>query len=285
MQKRFLLITGLSGSGKTLALHLLEDLNFFCVDNLPALLLPHFAELCSKKDPRDVAVVVDVRSGDFTSESLVPSINFVKGQNFLFEILFLEAKDEILVRRFSETRRKHPLSPSGGVLEGIAQERKLLLDLRGMADKILDTSSFSPRDLREEIASLYGDKNNGSPMQISVLSFGYKYGIPLDADLVFDVRFLPNPYYEEELQELTGNDPAVKEYVLKQPQTQKLLEKIFSFLDFVIPQYEKEGKHHLKLAVGCTGGRHRSIVIANEICRHLSTMNLSPRVQHRDIQP
>lgn len=284
MPKRFLLITGLSGSGKTLALHLFEDLNFFCVDNLPAPLLPAFGDLCKRKEIKDVAVGMDVRGGGEFFSLLSSSIEEIKKHRFLFEILFLEANDEILIRRFSETRRKHPLSPSSGILEGIQEERKLLMEVRGMADKVIDTSTYSPRELRDELVSLYALPQDGKPLQISILSFGYKYGLPADADLVLDVRFLPNPYYQEELQDLTGNDKPVKEYVLKQPQTQTFLQYILPFLDFAVPQYEKEGKHHLKLAVGCTGGRHRSIVVANEIHRHLISGHHPARVQHRDIK-
>lgn len=282
MKKQFVLVTGLSGSGKTLALHLLEDLNFFCVDNLPAVLLPQFAEVCDTRQIRKIAVVIDIRGGEFFPQ-LASSLELVKRKKFSFEILYLEASDEILVRRFSETRRKHPLSPTGRVLEGIQQERKLLYELRGAADKIIDTSSSSAQQFREELMALYYPSQNGKPLEVSVLSFGYKYGLPLDADLVFDVRFLPNPYYQDDLQPLTGNDGAVQEYVLSQSQTREFLSHLFPFLEFSIPQYEKEGKHHLTIAIGCTGGRHRSIVLANEIYHFLSGKKYRVRVSHRDL--
>lgn len=281
-KKKFILVTGLSGGGKTLALHLLEDLNYYCVDNLPAVLLPEFAEVCNKKGIRQIAVVIDIRGGEFFHQ-LDSSLRLVKRQKFSLEVLYLEASDEVLVRRFSETRRKHPLAPSGRVLDGIQEERELLFELRGMAGKMIDTSSYSPQELREELLELYSSSQNGKPLEISLLSFGYKYGIPLDADLVFDVRFLPNPYYEETLQNLSGNDKAVRDYVMKRAQTKRFLSFLFPFLNFVIPQYEKEGKQHLTIAVGCTGGRHRSIVLANEILRFLSRKNYPVRAQHRDV--
>lgn len=281
-KKKFILVTGLSGSGKTLALRVLEDLNYYCVDNLPAVLLPEFAQVCSKKGIQQIAVVIDIRGGEFFHQ-LSSSLNLVKKQKFAFEVLYLESGDEVLVRRFSETRRKHPLTPSARVLNGIQEERELLFELRGMADKIIDTSSYSPHELREELLDLYGSPKNGKPLEISLLSFGYKYGIPLDADLVFDVRFLPNPYYEDRLQNLSGNDPEVREYVIKQTQTKKFLSLLLPFLNFAIPQYEKEGKQHLTIAVGCTGGRHRSIVLANEIVQFLSKKDYAVRVQHRDV--
>ncbi|MCL4513329.1 MAG: RNase adapter RapZ [Candidatus Eremiobacteraeota bacterium] len=283
MRKQFVLITGLSGSGKTVALHIFEDLNFFCVDNLPSLLLPSLIDFCSKKEIKQVAVVMDVRGGDF-SEQLSSTTELIKKENFLFEILFLEAYDDILVRRYSETRRKHPLLPSGGILEGIQQEKKMLAQVREMAHKILDTSTYSPRRLREELTSLYTLPENGKPLKISIFSFGYKYGLPLDADLVFDVRFLPNPYYREELHNLTGNDPPVKKFVLSQPETQQFLNYILPFLEFALPHYEKDGKRHLKLAIGCTGGRHRSIAIANEIYDFLSKKEYPLILQHRDME-
>lgn len=282
MQKNFVLVTGLSGSGKTLVLHLFEDLNYYCVDNLPAVLLPQFAEICNKKGIGHIAVVIDIRGEEFLHQ-LSSSLERVKQQKFSLEIIYLEASDEILVRRFSETRRKHPLSQSGRVLNGIQKERKLLHELRGMAGKIIDTSSYSAQELRRELLVLYADPKNGKPLKVSLLSFGYKYGIPLDADLVFDVRFLPNPYYEKTLQNLSGNDKKVRDYVMKRSETKKFLSFLLPFLNFAIPQYEKEGKQHLTIAVGCTGGRHRSIVLANEILLFLSKKNYPIRVQHRDV--
>jgi len=281
-KKQFVLITGLSGSGKTLALHLFEDLNYFCVDNLPAVLLPQFAEVCDKKGIKNIAVVIDIRGGEFFHQ-LSSSLELVKKRKFSFEVLYLESSDEVLVRRFSETRRKHPLSRSGRVLDGIQQERKRLYEVRGMAGKIIDTSSYTAAQLREELMALYFSPSSGKPLRISVLSFGYKYGIPLDADLVFDVRFLPNPYYQAKLQNLSGNDLPVKEFVLHQPDTKTFLDFLLPFLDFAIPQYEKEGKHHVTLAIGCTGGRHRSIVLANEVSRFLLKKRYPVRVQHRDV--
>jgi len=282
MKKQFLIITGLSGSGKTLALHLFEDLNFFCVDNLPAVLLPQFAEVCSKKGIKHIAVVIDLRGEEFLNQ-LAPALENLKKQKLNPEILFLEAADEVLVRRFSETRRKHPLAPKGRVLDGIKKERKLLGDLRGMASKILTTTDYTPQELREELQSVFFTTKEGKPLSINLLSFGYKYGIPLDADLVFDVRFIPNPYYQKPLKNLTGTNQRVKEYVMEKPATKTFLEFLFPFLDFVIPQYVKEGKHHLTLAIGCTGGRHRSIVVANEIYKHLVSEHYPVRVTHRDI--
>lgn len=282
MKKRFFVITGLSGSGKTLALHFFEDRGFFAVDNLPAVLLPQFAEVCGKKGIKKIAVVVDLRGGEFLN-SLPSALAAVKKRHFDPEILFLEANDETLVRRFSETRRKHPLSPNGRILDGIKKERRLLRHLRGMSAKIINTSDYSSQELRKELQSLYFASKNGKALNVSILSFGYKFGIPLDADLVFDVRFIPNPYYEKPLKNLTGLNPRVKQFVLGKPAAKQFLDFVFPFLDYAVPEYVKEGKHHLTLAVGCTGGRHRSIVLADAIHKHLTETKTPSRILHRDI--
>lgn len=282
MKKQFFVITGLSGSGKTLALHLFEDRGFFAVDNLPAVLLPQFAEVCGKKGIQRIAVVVDLRGEEFLSQ-LPSALEAVKKKHFDLQILFFEAGDEALVRRFSETRRKHPLAVGGRILDGIKKERKLLRHLRGMAAKIINTSDYAAQELREELQSLYFTSKNGKPLSVSILSFGYKFGIPLDADLVFDVRFIANPYYEKSLKNLSGLNPRVKTFVLNKPPAKQFLSFVLPFLDFAIPQYVKEGKHHLTLAVGCTGGRHRSIVLANEIHRYLIKNKTPSRILHRDI--
>lgn len=282
-EAQFVVITGLSGAGKSLAIRCFEDMGFFCVDNIPPILVPKFTELCAQSKVQRGALVSDLRGGEFFND-LFESLKVLESAQVSYEILFLEATDEVLVRRFSETRRKHPLT-SGRVLDGIRKERKLLQEIRGRADRILDTSNLSPRKLRDEIVATYGsDRKSEQTLYVNFVSFGYKYGIPLDADLVFDVRFLPNPYYVNGLHALTGNHEAVREYVLKWTETGHLLEKLRDLLGFLVPQYAKEGKSQLTVAIGCTGGRHRSVIIANELAEFVRTTHFAVRVQHRDLR-
>lgn len=282
---KFVLITGLSGAGKTETVRILEDLGFFCVDNLPPALIPKFAELCVQSEGKikHVALVCDIRGRGFF-DHLIEVLEDLEETGFSYEILFLEASDEALVRRYKESRRRHPLVPEGTILEGIRQERQRLQELRGRAHRLVDTSSLSPRELRDEIGQWFADNRQQSPMAISVISFGYKHGLPLDADLAVDVRFLPNPYWVESLSRLTGHDKEVRDYVLKWSITQKFLRKYLDLVEFLLPQYVKEGKQELVIAIGCTGGRHRSVVLANYIADFIRQQGFVVNVEHRELQ-
>ncbi len=280
----FHIITGLSGAGKTHAIRALEDLSFFCVDNLPPALLPRFAELCVQGESvlNDVAVVIDIRGGQFFDD-LFQALDELKKQGTQYEILFLEASTEVLIKRFKETRRRHPLASQGPLLEEILLERKRMEGLRGIANKIIDTSELSPKELKTQIADLYGPYNDKVKLHITMMSFGYKYGIPLDADLVVDVRFIPNPYYIDSLRALTGCDREVQEYVCQSPLTEEFLRKYEDTLSFLLPHYVEEGKTHLVIAIGCTGGQHRSVVLANCLGERLSSQEYRVMIRHRDI--
>ncbi len=282
---QFLIITGISGAGKSIAMKVFEDLGYFCVDNLPPALLSKFAELCLQSDGavRRAAVAIDVRGGEFFAD-LFTALAHLEEMGFDYQILFLDAADDVLVRRFEETRRKHPLAQAGGVLQGIQSERRQLQTVKEAADKIIDTSLSSVRDLRDEIVStfVHGEQQKG--LAVSVVSFGYKFGIPLDADLVFDVRFLPNPNYNEALRPLAGNSPQVRRFVLDQDATREFMTRLAGLMDYLLPQYVQEGKSHLTIALGCTGGKHRSVVLADELGRHLGSHGYRVRVRHRDIR-
>jgi len=282
---RFVVVTGLSGAGKTQAINALEDLGFFCVDNLPPALIPKFAELCAQSEGKlnKIAVVVDIRGGGFF-DCIDETLENLQHAGVRSEILFLEASDETLVRRFKESRRPHPLRPHGPLLEGIQEERKRLQNLRGRANKIIDTTDRTNKQLKEEIATAFGGESKASTLSITVMSFGYKYGIPLDADLLMDVRFLPNPHYIEELRPLTGNNKEIQDFVLDSPVSRTFLSKYFSLIKFLIPNYIKEGKTSLVIAIGCTGGRHRSVTLANKTGELLGTLDASIIVKHRDIE-
>lgn len=281
---RFILITGLSGAGKTQAIQSLEDLGYFCVDNLPPTLIPKFAELCSQSGGKlkDVALVCDVRGGEYFPE-LFDALNQLEDIGQHYEILFLEARDEVLIRRYKETRRRHPLATQGSISEGIREERKLLEKIRGNADKILDTSNFSPQELKKEITKYYSQHNIKGNILVTMVSFGFKYGLPLDADLVLDVRFLPNPHYVPSLQPLTGQDPGVQKYVNQWSITDKFMKKAEDLLEFLLPCYIKEGKSQLVVAVGCTGGKHRSVVIGEKLAEFIRGKQYQVTVEHRDI--
>lgn len=281
---RFVIITGLSGAGRSEAVRCLEDLGFFCVDNLPPTLIPKFAELCLQSGGRlsRIALVVDIRGREFF-DSAVEALEELERRGLAYEILFLEASDEVLVRRFKETRRRHPLAHEGRVVEGLAEERRRLEVLRGRARHIIDTSSLTPRELRRRLAELFADGDPAARMSVHLLSFGYKYGLPLDADLVLDVRFLPNPHYVASLRPLTGEEAAVREYVLKWPLTRRFLTKAWSFLSFLLPHFVSEGKAQLTVAVGCTGGQHRSVVIANILAERVRHHGFPVTVTHRDV--
>lgn len=280
---RFVIVTGLSGAGKTEATKSLEDMGYFCVDNLPPRLIPKFAEACNSGNIDKVALVIDIRGGVFFDD-LFESLMYLKSSEFKYEILFLDASDDILVKRFKEARRSHPLAPQGRVLTGISEERNKLREVKDRADIIIDTSKYAIRDLREKINEYYGDeKSPEKQLSITILSFGFKYGIPVDSDLVFDVRFIPNPFYIPELKKYSGSDEPVKKYVLDQKETQGFIEKLEDMLRFLIPNYIKEGKRQLIVSIGCTGGRHRSVAIANAIHEQLLNDSFDSRIEHRDI--
>ncbi len=282
---RFVIVTGLSGAGKTQATRALEDLGYFCVDNLPPKLISKFAEMCAQSggNIEKIALVIDIRGGVFFDD-FFETLNYLKQNEFKYEILFLEATDEILIKRFKESRRSHPLSPDGRVLNGITQEREKLREVKNVADIIIDTSKYEIRHLREKINIAYEDHTYPEKqLSVTVLSFGFKYGIPVDSDLVFDVRFIPNPFYIPELKQYSGNDEPVKEYVLKQEETVTFIEKLVDMLKYLIPNYIKEGKRQLIISIGCTGGRHRSVAIANEVYERLNKENYNSRIEHRDV--
>ena len=281
---RFIIISGLSGAGKSVAIKVFEDLGFFCVDNIPPQLIPKFLEMCLKSQGKlsKAAFVVDIR-GEIFLRDLDHTLSELEMMNIQPEILFLEAKDEIIVRRFSETRRKHPLQTSHSILDNIQEERKKLKELRSRASIVIDTSNLNPKQLNQEIRR-YFQKETASNVEINLISFGYKYGIPIDVDLVLDARFLPNPYYVNELSELSGKDEKVKEYLRQFPVTQQSIQQLFSLLDYLLPYYIKEGKNYLSIAIGCTGGRHRSVFSVNELVYKLKSKGYSVFVKHRDIK-
>ncbi len=302
---RVILISGLSGSGKTTAIKALEDIGFYCVDNLPVLLLPKFIELCEQSGGKisKVAVVEDIRGTvsypaweesetarggiDFLADSR-RVIQSLQKEGYSIEMLFLESSDQILMRRFSETRRQHPLAVGGSIGDGIRLERERLQGIRDMANQVIDTSSFNVHQLKDRIQRYAQEGSEASQVTVTLLSFGYSFGIPFEADLLFDVRFLPNPYFVEELKRLKGEDPKVRRYVLQWEETQEFLERVLEFIRFLLPLYIRERKTHLTIAVGCTGGRHRSIVITNRLAEMLRDEGVERRVvlsvRHRDAE-
>lgn len=280
------IITGMSGAGKTIAVQSLEDLGFFCVDNLPPALIPKFAELIEQSSGKigKVALVIDLRGREFFT-ALSESLSYLKEHHTVhYEILFLDARDSVLVQRYKESRRRHPLAPEGLPLEGIQSERKLLEELKGLATQVIDTSDMKPAKLKDLIAERFQTQVAGG-LTVNVTSFGFKYGMPIDADLIFDVRFLPNPHYVEHLRPMTGQDGEVYDYVMKWPDTQLFLTKLLDMLHFLIPQYVKEGKSQVVIGIGCTGGKHRSVAIAEYLGRMLSTEEVERvRISHRDAE-
>ncbi|MCK8817191.1 RNase adapter RapZ [Natroniella sulfidigena] len=278
----FVIITGMSGAGKSETVKIFEDVGFFCVDNLPPALISKFAELCwqSKGEINKVALVIDVRGGDFFDNLFT---ELAKLENIIadYRVLFLEAGTETLINRFKKTRRRHPLARQGRILEAINLEREKLERIRGKADKIINTTNLTPKELKKKIQQDFIEKKNEKQLNLSILSFGFKYGVPLDADLMFDVRFLPNPHYVDSLRPLTGEDKRVQDYVLKWPITQKFKYKLFDLIRFLIPQYIKEGKSHLMIAIGCTGGKHRSVTLAEKLYQELKN-EYNVLIEHRD---
>ena len=282
---RFVIVTGMSGAGKSTALKMLEDMGYFCVDNLPIPLLPGFVQMLQNTDTemKKVALGLDVRSGQDLS-GLKENLEAMDCDRIGYEILFLDANDAVLVKRYKETRRQHPLSGSGRVDTGIAKEREKILFLKMKATYILDTSKMLTRELRIELEKIFVDGQSFCNLYITVMSFGFKYGIPQDADLVFDVRFLPNPYYIDTLREKTGNEAEVQDYVMQNDKGRIFLDKLKDMMEFLIPNYILEGKNQLVIAIGCTGGKHRSVTLANALYQILDKEeNYGVRIEHRDI--
>ncbi|AZR72273.1 RNase adaptor protein RapZ [Anoxybacter fermentans] len=283
---KFVIVTGMSGAGKTQAIRIFEDFGYFCIDNLPSALISKFVELCIyNQQINNVALVMDIRGGEFF-EDLIEELANLDDLGVNYEILFLEATTDVLVRRYKETRRRHPLAAQcgGRIIDAIEKERTMLEELRGMANKIIDTSDISTKDLREEILANFGVNAINEFITITAMSFGFKYGIPLDADLVIDVRFLPNPYYVPSLKKLTGLQTEVQEYVLKWPIAEKFMDKFLDLIKFLIPHYIKEGKTHLTIAIGCTGGKHRSVTLTEKLAEFLESLDYKVIVDHRDIE-
>ena len=282
---RFVIVTGMSGAGKSTALKMLEDMGYFCVDNLPIPLLPGFVQMLENTDTemKKVALGLDVRSGQDLS-GLKENLEAMDRDRIGYEILFLDANDAVLVKRYKETRRQHPLSGSGRVDTGIAKEREKILFLKMKATYILDTSKMLTRELRIELEKIFVDGQSFCNLYITVMSFGFKYGIPQDADLVFDVRFLPNPYYIDTLREKTGNEAEVQDYVMQNDKGRIFLDKLKDMMEFLIPNYILEGKNQLVIAIGCTGGKHRSVTLANALYQILDKEeSYGVRIEHRDI--
>lgn len=282
---RFVIVTGMSGAGRATAMKMLEDMGYFCVDNLPISMVEKFAELIysGNSEVDQVALGLDVRSGQ-RLEMLQKVLEEMAMKSWNFEILFLDASDAVLLRRYKETRRMHPLASDGRIAEGIVLERERLQFLKKQADYILDTSNLLTRELKVELEKIFVENKEFKNLMISVLSFGFKYGIPSDADLVFDVRFLPNPYYYEELRPLSGNDKPIQDFVMGFETSREFLKKLTDMVEFLIPNYVQEGKNQLVIAIGCTGGKHRSVTLANKLYEILKERSeYGVRIEHRDI--
>lgn len=281
---RIVIVTGLSGSGKSSALNALEDCGYFCIDNLPILLLPKFLALHNQSNPEfnKLGIGMDMREKRFVYW-FQEIFSQIEAQKYRLEILFLEASDHVLVKRFSETRRPHPLAQEGNLLEGIRRERELMQPVRDVANEIVDTSKTNIHQLRDLIKLRFAQPETGHRMSIEFLSFGYKYGVPPEADIIMDVRFLPNPFYLDELRELDGRDHRIVEYVMNSEESTQFVRQFGNLLEFVLPLYAREGKSYLTIAVGCTGGQHRSVTITNELAQRLDGTPFNVSVRHRDI--
>lgn len=277
------IVTGLSGSGKSEAMNIMEDMGFYCVDNLPPALLPKFAEVISQsKGALDkVALGIDIRGYQFFKD-LNESLSFMEVNNYSYEILFLEADEQIIVNRYKMTRRKHPLAFEDNILQGIQREKQMMQALKSKANFIINTTNITPRQLKDEISVIFRDGEEKTSLTISVISFGFKHGIPIDADLVFDVRFMPNPYYIKDLKDKTGDDKTVRDYVMDSEISREFQKKLEDMVQFLIPNYIIEGKNHLVVAIGCTGGRHRSVTIANMLYDFLKSKGYRVFKKHRD---
>ena len=282
---RLLIVTGMSGAGKTQVMQALEDMGYFCVDNLPPVLIPKFSEVCRQAGSRlrRVALVVDIRGGEFF-DSLSDALTTLKAMQVPYEIVFMDATDETLVRRYKESRRSHPLAPEGRITAGLQKERSILESIRHRADYIIDTTQMKTANLKQYLRKTFeAADDNRQRLAVTVLSFGFKHGVPMDADMIWDVRFLPNPYYIPELRHHTGCEKCVQEYVMSFEQSRTLLEKLKDLLDFLIPLYIQEGKSRLVIAFGCTGGKHRSITFTELIGDYLISKGMHVVKQHRDI--
>jgi RNase adapter protein RapZ len=279
---RLIIITGLSGAGKSWAIKCFEDMGYYCVDNLPTTLIPTFAELCAHSTRRIVRIAlgVDIREREYL-DSVVEVLGELRGAGHLTEVLFLEASEEALVRRYHETRRRHPVS-AGSVLDGIREERKLLANLRELADRVIDTSQITVHELRHRLVELYGEAARPG-LSVNLLSFGYKFGVPYEADLVFDCRFLPNPFFVEGLKSQDGRAAAVRQFVIEQPEGRELIARLRDLLAYLLPRYQQEGKAYLTVAIGCTGGRHRSVALAEELRAFVDAQGVAVTVTHRDV--
>ena len=285
---RFVIVTGMSGGGKRTAIKMLEDIGFYCVDNLPVPLIEKFIELMETPNAeiQKVALGVDVRA-DQNFEATYKSLMQLRANGYHFEILFMDANDETLIKRYKETRRRHPLAQGDGerLEDGIRRERKILQAIKGQADYVFDSSKLLTRQLKVEMDRIFLANEEFNSLMVSVMSFGFKHGIPQDADLVFDVRFLPNPFYIDELKYLTGNDKEVQDYVMQSPDAESFLVKLMEMLEFLLPGYVKEGKHQLVIAIGCTGGQHRSVTLANELYQRMKNKgHYGLNINHRDIR-
>lgn len=283
-QFHLIIVTGMSGAGKSHAVQVLEDIGYFCIDNIPPVLIPKFAELCIKggERVRHVALIADIRGGQFF-DAMSQSLKELQEQGVDYEIVFIEASDQALIRRYKETRRVHPLAPHSRLSQGIAEERRRLAILRKQADFIIDTSNLKPKELKEILIKKYAINDGKKSLNVTVVSFGFKHGMPIDADIVDDVRFLPNPYYIEEYRHKSGRVPAVREYVESFPVTAAFKKKWFDMIDFLLPNYEREGKSQLVIAVGCTGGMHRSVCMAEAMYKHLKENGIDVTIEHRDL--
>ncbi|HSA63908.1 MAG TPA: RNase adapter RapZ [Nitrospira sp.] len=281
---KLVVITGLSGAGKSHALKCFEDVGYFCVDNLPPALLPTFVELCHQQggEIKNVALGIDIRERVFFAD-LTGILQRIKDLGHSVELLFLEARDAVLVRRFSESRRPHPLLPELPVLEGVRFERERLAEIRSHADRIIDTSNLSVHDLRDLLSRHFSEEQAARRLTISIITFGYKFGVPYDIDMLFDVRFLRNPYFVPDLKPLTGEDPRVRSYVLDDPDAKLFLDRLESFFMFLIPLFERERRSYLNVGIGCTGGRHRSVVIAKRLQERFSSAGYHVTLSHRDL--
>lgn len=281
---RFLIITGMSGAGKSLVLRVLEDLDFFCIDNLPPTLISKFAELYQQTEGKikNVALVVDIRVGSFFKE-FTQVLSELKQQGFEYDLLFLDCSDEKLIQRYKETRRRHPLAVEERISHGIATEREMLSKAHDFATDIIDTSNLKDADLRNKIVELFGVEGSRNKLAVTVVSFGFKYGVPTDADMVFDVRFLPNPFYVEHLKYKSGNNEEVVDFIWQSPVTQVFMAKLEDLINFLVPEFIKEGKPQVVIAIGCTGGMHRSVFISNKLVEILRSEGYKARVEHRDL--
>ena len=282
---KIVIVTGMSGAGKSTALNVLEDEGYYCVDNMPISLIIKFADLAASQEEgySDIALGIDIRSGNALNE-LDEVLQKLEARRYNYKILFLDSSDDVLVKRYKETRRTHPLAKDDRVDKGISLEREQMTFLKERADYIIDTSQLLTRELKQELEKIFVKDTGYSNLFVTVLSFGFKYGIPVDADIVFDVRFLPNPYYIDDLKSLTGNDKAIQDYVMGFDETKEFLNKVEDLIKFLIPNYVKEGKNSLVIAIGCTGGKHRSVTLANAIADAIQQTEYGCKVEHRDIE-